>query len=217
MTQPDGGSTGDPGLEWIEVTPQARLQQHWGLLLTYGAVTFLLGVALAVWPDETVKVVAWLLAFQLVVMGCMRVFIALADSTAHGGARLLSGFAGAVAIVIGVMFAFEPLQTIGLLVVLAGSLLVLMGFVDLAELLVSTGSERRLWDVVGGALSVFAGGFLIVSPERSLELLRLGDLRVAARLRLRDRRVRPLPALAEEGVGPLGAVGPTVSAPTGPR
>ena len=69
------------------------------------------------------------------------------------------------------MFAFEPLQTISLVVVLAGSLLVLMGFADLAELLVSTGSERRVWDIVGGALSVFAGGFLIVRPERSLELL----------------------------------------------
>ena len=86
MTQTPEELPRDQGLEFVEVTSQQRLQQHWPLVLTYGVVTFLFGLALAVWPDESVKVVAFLLAFQLLVAGCVRVFIALADSTVHGGA-----------------------------------------------------------------------------------------------------------------------------------
>ena len=70
---------------------------RWALVLTYGVLTFLLGVAMIAWPDKTVTVVALLLAVELLITGCMRLFIALAGSTMHGGARLVVALAGAVA------------------------------------------------------------------------------------------------------------------------
>ncbi len=161
----------DPELELVQVSVQQRLREHWGLVLAYGVVTFLIGLALAFWPRETVTVVAVLWAIQLVITGSIRLFLALAPSGLHGAVRVLSGLAGLIAIVVAVLFFAHPLQTVGFLVVVAGSLLILLGFAELAEALVDDRSERRVWDVVGGVVSVFAGGFLVVSPERSLHLL----------------------------------------------
>jgi uncharacterized membrane protein HdeD (DUF308 family) len=158
-------------LEFIQVSPQQRLREHWGLVLTYGVLTFLVGLALALWPSETVTVVAVLWAVQLVITGSLRLFVALVPSDLPGAVRILTGLAGAVAIVVAVLFFVHPLQTVGFIVVVAGSLLILLGFADLAEALVSTRSEHRVRDVVGGVLSVVAGGFLVISPERSLNLL----------------------------------------------
>jgi uncharacterized membrane protein HdeD (DUF308 family) len=168
MTQETGDLAPDGAVQWV--TLRERVQHHWGLVLAYGSLTFLLGLAMAVWPRETVTVVAVLLALELLLTGCMRVFVALADSTIHGAARVLIGLAGLLALVVGVLFFMAPLQTVGFLVVLAGCLLILVGFADLALALVSS-SEHRVWDVVRGVLSVAAGGFLVVSPERSLHLL----------------------------------------------
>jgi uncharacterized membrane protein HdeD (DUF308 family) len=158
-------------LEFVPVTPQQRLSEHWGLVLAYGIVTFLVGLALAVWPRETATVVAVLWAIQLLVTGSIRLLVALVPSSMHGGLRLLSGAAGVVAIVVAVLFFVHPLQTVGFIVVVAGSMLILLGFADLAGALVADPSERRVWNVVGGVLCVVAGGFLVVSPERSLGLL----------------------------------------------
>ena len=171
MTEQPRGYRADSELEFVQVTPQQRLREHWGLLLAYGILTFLIGLALAVWPRETVTVVAVLWAIQLVITGSVRLFLALAPSGLHGAVRVLTGLAGLVAIVVAVLFFVDPLQTVGFIVIVAGSLLILLGFAELAEALVDDRSERRVWDVVGGVLSVFAGGFLVVSPERSLHLL----------------------------------------------
>ena len=158
-------------LEFVTVSPQQRLREHWGLVLAYGIVTIAVGLALAVWSRETVTVVAVLWAIQLVITGCMRLFVALVPSGANGAVRLITGLAGLVSIVVAVLFFIDPLQTVGFIVVVAGSLLILLGFADLAEALVSDDSEHRVRDVVGGVLSVAAGGFLVVNPQGSLHLL----------------------------------------------
>jgi uncharacterized membrane protein HdeD (DUF308 family) len=158
-------------LEFVTVTAEERLREHWGLVLAYGLLTFALGVAMAVWPRETVVVVAVLIALQLIITGCMRLFVAIAGTGLPRGARWLAGGAGLVSLVVAVLFFVSPLQTVGFLVVLTGILLLLVGFADLAESMVSERSEHRVWDVVRGVVAIAAGGFLVVSPERSLHLL----------------------------------------------
>src|SRR3954463_5305075 len=108
MTQETGGAAPDAGEPWAEVASRPRLRTPWGLVLGYGALTFLLGLAMAVWPKETVTVVALLLAFQLLVIGCMQLFLAFAGFSMHRGARWLVALAGAVALVISVLFLMEP-------------------------------------------------------------------------------------------------------------
>jgi uncharacterized membrane protein HdeD (DUF308 family) len=171
MTEQPLERRGETELEFVQVTPQQRLREHWGLVLAYGILTFLVGLALAVWPRETVTVVAILWAIQLVITGSVRLFVAIVPSDVHSAVRALTALSGLVAIVVAVMFFVHPLQTVGFIVVVAGSLLILLGLADLAEALVSTRSEHRVRDVVGGVISVVAGGFLVISPDRSLHLL----------------------------------------------
>ena len=64
----------------------ARLVDHWGLVLTYGLVTIGLGLVLAVWPDETLKVLAILIGIQLIITGVFRMVLAVA-STVTGRRR----------------------------------------------------------------------------------------------------------------------------------
>lgn len=158
-------------LEFVTVTSEERMREHWGLVLAYGLLTFGLGVAMAVWPKETVVVVAVLIALQLIITGCVRLFVAFAGSGLPGLARWVVGLAGLVSLVVAVLFFVSPLQTVGFLLVLTGILLLLVGFADLAEAMISDRSERRGWDVVRGVVAIAAGGFLVVSPERSLHLL----------------------------------------------
>ncbi|MBV9831838.1 MAG: DUF308 domain-containing protein [Marmoricola sp.] len=158
-------------LEFVTVTAEERMRERWGLVLAYGLLTFGLGVAMAVWPKETVVVVAILLALQLIITGCVRLFIAFVGGGLPGLARWAVGLAGLVSLVVAVLFFVSPLQTVGFLIVLTGVLLLLVGFADLAEAMVSGRSEHRGWDVVRGVVAIAAGGFLVISPERSLHLL----------------------------------------------
>ena len=190
-------------LEFVTVTAEERLREHWGLVLAYGLLTFALGVAMAVWPRETVVVVAVLIALQLIITGCMRLFVSIAGSGLPRSARWLAGGAGLVSLVVAVLFFVSPLQTVGFLVVLTGILLLLVGFADLAEAMVSDRSEHRVWDVVRGVVAIAAGGFLVVSPERSLHLLVVvmsawllcyGFITVVSAFVLRSQARKPDPA-----------------------
>ena len=81
MSDDDGAATtAGPGrVPGYGVGPMADLVDHWGLLLTYGLVTIGLGVVLAAWPDETLKVVAILIGIQLIITGVFRIVLAIAS------------------------------------------------------------------------------------------------------------------------------------------
>jgi uncharacterized membrane protein HdeD (DUF308 family) len=170
-----GGSTrphpGSRETEWVTAPSAQRLADHWGLVLTYGIFTFVLGVILAVWPGETVQVVAFLLAFQLLILGSTKLFMALVSPVRGGLGRLAGALTGAVAVVAGALFLVSPLQTLTFVCFVAGAWLVLAGVADLAGGFMTDSSEPRAWEFLRGALSVIIGAVLIVNPKSSLSLL----------------------------------------------
>ena len=102
-----------------------------------------------------------------------------------------------VAIVAGVLLLFDPWQTLTLISVIVGIWLVVAGFADLIGALAGLQSGSRVWGLLRGAFSVLVGAFLIINPERSLELLVIiacawligyGFMTVVAALQLRSQR-----------------------------
>lgn len=148
-----------------------RLVDHWGLVLTYGLVTFGLGLVLVLWPDQTLKVLAVLIGIQFIVTGVFRLVLAVASRHAEGGTRAIMGLFGALALVIGLLCLRDPLQTVVVITMLLGVWWLAAGLIDVFGAIRSHETHRRGWDIVLGLLSVLAGGFLLVAPQVSLSVL----------------------------------------------
>lgn len=177
-----------------------RLADHWGLVLAYGVVTLGLGIVLAVWPGETLTVVAVLIAIQLLVSGVFRIVTAIAASGLDTALRVLSGLTGAVALIVGLLFLRDPLQTVLVIGLVIGAWWVAVGVIDIIGAFVSPTPGRRAWDIGGGVVSILVGGFLLVNPEVSLGvlvvvtciwLIVLGLIAVVAAIRLRSAAQAP--------------------------
>jgi uncharacterized membrane protein HdeD (DUF308 family) len=188
----------------------SRLVDHWGLVLSYGLVTIGLGLVLALWPDETLKVLAVLIGIQLILTGVFRLVLAVASRSLDGGSRAITGLFGALAIVLGLLCLRSPLQTVLVIGMILGVWWLAAGLVDIVGAMRSSGSQRRGWDLGLGVLSTLAGAFLLVNPEVSLGVLVIvvcvwlfsyGFIAVVAGLVLRSEERRttdaPIPGSAQ--------------------
>ncbi len=183
----------------------SRLADHWGLLLAYGLITFGLAVVFVVWPDETLVVFAVLMAIQLLVAGVLRIVTAVAASSFDTAMRALIGLSGALAIVVGLLFLRDPLQTVQVLGLILGVWWLVSGAIDFLSGMLAIHHDHRAWDIGTGAISMVAGGFLVVYPEASLDFLvivasiwlfAIAVVAIATALRLRSLRAAGTPPLA---------------------
>jgi uncharacterized membrane protein HdeD (DUF308 family) len=186
------------------------LANHWGIVLGYGVASTALGIVLAVWPDQTLVVVAVLVAIQLIVSGVLRLAVAVTAHGMDGGLRALMGITGALGLIVGLLCLRDPVQTLLAISVLLGIWWVLSGVVDILGALLSPVPGRRGWDAAMGGVSILAGGFLLIDPRLTLTvlvivvctwLIALGLLAIVAGLRLRAARRHPATPL-HRGQGP---------------
>jgi uncharacterized membrane protein HdeD (DUF308 family) len=180
-------------------TALGMLADHWGLVMTYGLISLGLGVTLAVWPGETLAVVAVLIGVQFLVSGVVRIIGAIASSGLDTSLRLVLGLTGALALIVGLLCLRDPLQTLLAITLILGVWWVVSGVIDLVRAVVAPLPERWAWDLISGGISVLAGGFLLVDPHLSLGVLVFvtaawlivtGLVAIVTALRLRARRSR---------------------------
>ncbi len=199
MSQYTGPGGRDPGQEYVVVTRTTALSEHWGLVLTYGVITFGLGVVLAAWPGETLKVLAILLAIQFIIMGSAQMFLAMGSASLDRNSRWLVGLSGTLAVIIGVLCLTDPIQTLKVIGILIGIFWILVGLADLAAAFLPDTQGSRVWDVVKGLFSLGAGIFLVANPKVSLGfivvvacvwLLGYGFIVIVGALRLRTEHTR---------------------------
>jgi uncharacterized membrane protein HdeD (DUF308 family) len=187
-----GGPSGLP-------TPISVLADHWGLVMAYGVISLGLGLTLAVWPDETLTVVAVLIGIQLLVSGVVRIVGAIAASSLDTALRVLLALTGAIAFIVGLLCLRDPLQTLLVITLILGVWWVVSGLIDLVGAVISPVEGRRGWDIFSGIVSLVAGGFLLIDPHLSLGVLVLvtciwlivtGVIAIVTALRLRSARTR---------------------------
>lgn len=175
---------------------QISLVDHWGLVLAYGLVTLGLGIALAVWPDASVTVFTVLLAIQLIIAGIFRISAALSPSRSEG-VRALVGLSGGLALIVGLLILRDPLQTVLVLGMILGVFWLIAGVIDILSALIGPPRSGRGWELLGGVISLLAGGFLLVYTDLSLKVLVVfvgiwlivaGIVAIAAAFKLRSLR-----------------------------
>ncbi|WP_328530680.1 HdeD family acid-resistance protein [Nocardioides sp. NBC_00368] len=147
------------------------LGDYWGLVLAYGLVTTALGIILAVWPKQTLVVLAVIVAIQVIVSGVFRLIAAVAGSSMEGGLRAVVGFSGALAIIVGLLFLRDPVQTVLIVTLLLGVWWVIGGIVDIIGAVLRPAPGRRMWDITAGAITLLAGAVLLINPVVSLGAL----------------------------------------------
>jgi uncharacterized membrane protein HdeD (DUF308 family) len=143
------------------------IARHWGWALAFGIITALAGVAVLVWPGETLAVVAVLFGIQLVVAGIFR-FVAAFALDESGGTRVLYALLGALSIIVGVYAIRHLGVTLGALALLLGIFWIVQGFVELFTAIANRGMPERGWTMFLGILSVIAGVIVVAYPEISL-------------------------------------------------
>ena len=162
MSQTSASSGIPPGL--------TRMADHWGLVVGFGALTMVLGLAVVLWPGGTLTVLAVFLGIQLLVNGIFKIVSAFAASAVDGGVRALLGLAGALSVIVGLLCLREPMQTVVVLGLLLGAWWVVSGLIDVFAAVLGDSGEKA-WHIAMGIISVVAGGFLLINPEVSLGVL----------------------------------------------
>ena len=135
-----------------------------------GAVSVLVGVAVLVWPDVSVVVLAWLFGIQLIVAGILQLVAAFwrDDGVA---ARVLLGLAGAFSILVGLLCLRGPLQTAVLLGLLVGATWVVTGIIGIVHAIGVGHDHGRGWGIASGILSTIGGAIVLLYPGASILVL----------------------------------------------
>jgi uncharacterized membrane protein HdeD (DUF308 family) len=149
----------------------ARIGRHWGWVLAFGIITFLIGIAALVWPGRTLIVVAVLFGIQLIVLGIFRFAAAIASDDLTGGTRVLLALLGVLSLIIGLYAVRHILITLLALALLLGIFWIVSGAVELFMSLSHREMPHRGWNAVMGIISVLAGIVLLVYPGISLLVL----------------------------------------------
>jgi uncharacterized membrane protein HdeD (DUF308 family) len=162
---------GVTGLRGDPADMVARLGRHWGWVLGFGIVTFVLGILALAWPGRTLIVVAVVFGAQLVVMGIFRFVSAFASADITGGTRVLLALLGVLALIIGLYAVRHILVTLLALALLLGIFWVVNGAVELFSALSHREMQGRGWTAFMGLLSVVSGVIVLAYPGISLRVL----------------------------------------------
>jgi uncharacterized membrane protein HdeD (DUF308 family) len=149
----------------------ARVGRSWGWILAFGIVSLLAGIAVLVWPDRTLIVVAVLFGIQLIVAGIFRFVAAFATDDLTGGTRVLLALLGVLSLIIGLYAVRHVYVTLLALALLLGIFWIINGATELFMALSHKEMPERGWTGVLGVLSIIAGIILLAYPGISLVTL----------------------------------------------
>ena len=162
---------GSMGLRGDPADMVARVGRHWGWVLGFGIVTFVLGILALAWPGRTLIVVAVVFGAQLVVMGIFRFVSAFASADLTGGTRVLLALLGVLSLIIGLYAVRHVLVTLLALALLLGIFWVVNGTIELFSALSHREMQGRGWTAFMGILSVVSGVIVLAYPGISLRVL----------------------------------------------
>jgi uncharacterized membrane protein HdeD (DUF308 family) len=145
-----------------------RVGRHWGWLFAYGLLTLAAGLAVLIWPSETLLVIAVLFGLQLIIAGIFRFVAAFAVDDLTGGTRVLYALLGVLSIIIGIWAVRHVVLTLLALTVFLGIYWIVNGVIEIFTALSRHDVPQRGWTVTMGVLSVIAGLIVLAYPGLTL-------------------------------------------------
>lgn len=146
-----------------------RLGRSWTWILGSAVATFVPGLLVLVWPDETLHVLAVLVGLYLLVLGAFR-FVAVFGG--EGPGERLPGLVVAVLFVLaGVLCLRNPLQTVTALSLIVGIVWLASGILTLYAALAAEDLPHRGVVLAGAVLAVVAGIVVLALPAESARAL----------------------------------------------
>jgi len=152
-------------------TALAALGRSWGVVLTVGLLSVGLGIAVMVWPNKTLAIIAALLGIMFLITGVFRIVQSFASAGATGGQRALYAILGILALIAGIAMFRAPFQSIAVLTFILGAFWVVDGIVGFVTGISAKGEDGRGWMIVSGVLGFVAGLILLLWPIESAVLL----------------------------------------------
>ncbi|WP_327002467.1 DUF308 domain-containing protein [Dactylosporangium sp. NBC_01737] len=168
-------------------------------VLVLGVVTALFGLAVLIWPGQTLRLLGVVAGVWLIALGVMRAVTALRSDTSSSR-RVLAGVMAVVLLAIGVTCVRNADGGVVVLAALLGMGWLLSGFAVLLIAMPAKGSARG-WLSVLGVASVLVGIAFLLWPGPSLTTLVLisgigavligaGEVVFALRLRTEGRQLQ---------------------------
>lgn len=149
----------------------SALSRSWWLIITVAVLAIVLGVLMLFNVDGTLKVVAFLVGIQFLVVGIVSVIRAFATQQIDGGQRVLLGILGVLGIIAGVIAMKNPGLTVGVLAILLGALWLVQGIIEFFGSLGDPGLPDRGWRIFGGLITAIAGAIILFWPAPSVSVL----------------------------------------------
>ena len=148
----------------------SMLGRTWGVVLTAGILTLVLGIVVLAWPQETVVVVSWLLGVYLIVSGIFQLVQSFTGNRT-GGVRALFAIGGILSLVLGV-FAFRSVaHSVALLAIIIGVAWLISGITTLMTAISEHDMPGRGWAIFSGLLGIIGGLVILAWPAPTLYVL----------------------------------------------
>jgi uncharacterized membrane protein HdeD (DUF308 family) len=186
----------------VNVRPEST---PWWCYAVTGLVSAGCGIAVIVWPDITLKVLAIIAGINILLLSALLIGATIgSDDDTNKTLRVVVGVAGVIA---GVIVIRHPQGALLAIVLAVGVWLILSGLVDLMGAIIVAG-ERRLLRVLGGLADIVIGILILALPKISLATLAVligigfiirGLVLIAGGWRLRGEREAGVPLASPGG------------------
>jgi uncharacterized membrane protein HdeD (DUF308 family) len=141
-------------------TALAAVGRHWGLLLTFGILSVLVGIAAIVWPGITFVVFAVFVGAWLFVSGIVQIVQSF-GSDLSGGGRALLAVSGVCGIILGLLCFRSGLHAAYILTLIIGIGWIIRGVMSFVAGVSGRGAAGRGWAIFSGIV-LFIGGIVVL-------------------------------------------------------
>jgi hypothetical protein len=130
-------------------------------IIIAGVVAILVGIAILVWPQATLALVAWLFGLYFIVSGIARIVKAAMSSGLAGSYRAFLAVLGVLLLIGGIFVLLNPLFGVTVVATLIGFTWILEGI----GVLMDAPRGKGAWvAVLFGVVSIAAGVIVLIAP-----------------------------------------------------
>ena len=144
-------------------TALAPLARPWTWTLAYGISCALVGLAVLVWPHETLRIVAILFAVQLIAASVFRFVVSFIRTGESMVQKLQMAALATFAFVLGIVLLRDLSLSIRVMAIVLGIYWAAHGVIELVEAISHEGLTDRTWVVASGIMGMVVGLILVLA------------------------------------------------------